>query len=105
MIISRASRIAIIILTAVLVAGGIGIASAKTSESSCKDALLASISPLSSEHPRIQPSVRTKIIAPFVVRASTKVPLVAGHETYHSRTYIALFGWVRERGATDVYLL
>ena len=57
------------------------------------------------EHPPIQPGVKTKVVAPFVVRAYAKVPLLGGHHRYYSRTYLAFFGSLHERGATDVYML
>ena len=102
---SRVTRIAIAVLIAAVVISGVGLTSAKASEASCAEALLASITPLSSEHPRIQPSIQTKVIAPFLVRASTRIPLLSGHEKFHSRTYLTVFGWIRQRQKTDIYLL
>ena len=102
---SRKGRIAKTVLVAVIATLGIGIASAKVSERSCANALLASITPLSVEHPLVSPEIQTKIIAPFMVRASTKIPLLAGHMKYHNQTYIAFFGWIRQQDSVEIYLL
>ena len=105
MSLSRAPRLLLVLLVSALAVAGIGVASAKASERSCVEAFLASMTPLSGEHPPIQPGVKTKVVAPFVVRAYAKVPLLGGHDRYYSRTYLAFFGSLHERGATDVYML
>ena len=105
MSLTRPLRWLLVLLVSASAVAGLGVASAKASERSCIEEFLASISPLSSEHPPNQPAVNTKVVAPFVVRAYAKVPLLGGHHRYYSRTYLAFFGSLHERGATDVYML
>ena len=102
---SRLARVAVLLATFAVLAVVVGYASAKQSAAACAEDFSATLTPLSVEHPQIKPVVRTQVLGPYLVRASSKVPLTAGHAKYYSRTYLALFGSIRVHDSVEVYLL
>ena len=99
---SRTSRAAFLLFIFFAAAG---LLSAKVASNNCANDLSVAIKQLSAEHSQAEPVVQTRILAPFLVRASSKVPLLAGHEKYYSRTYLTFFGWIHLHNSTDIYLL
>ena len=102
---SRTARVVVVLLATVASIAALGLVSARAAAADCASDFTTALTPLSVEHPRIEPVVRTQVIAPFMVRASSKVPLLAGHAKYYSRTYLAFFGWIRLHDSTEIHLL
>ena len=101
----RTARVVVCLLAIVASIAAVGLVSAREAAAACAIDFTTALTPLSVEHPRTQPVVRTQVIAPFMVRASSKVPLLAGHAKYYSRTYLAFFSRIRLHDSTDIYLL
>ena len=101
----RTARVVVFLVAIVASIAALGLVSARETAATCASDFTKSLKPLSEEHPRTKPVVRTEVIAPFVVRASSKVPLLTGHAKYYSRTYLVFFGRIRLHDSTEIYLL